>query len=39
MSLETEIPYPVARELLLKNNIWEGMTSEFMLACQGLKNE
>jgi hypothetical protein len=39
MSLERKIPNPTARDLLLKTIVWEGMTSESRLACQGLREE
>ena len=39
MSLERKIPNPTARDLLLKTIVWEGMTSESGLACQGLREE
>ncbi|XP_076779871.1 uncharacterized protein LOC143438151 [Arvicanthis niloticus] len=39
MSLERKISNPTARDLLLKTIVWEGMTSESRLACQGLREE
>lgn len=39
MSLERKISNPTARDLLLKLIVWEGMTSESRLACQGLWEE
>ena len=39
MSLERKIPTPIARNLLLKTIVWEDMTSEIRLACQGLQEE
>ena len=36
MSLERKIPNPIARDLLLKTIVWEDVTSEFRLACQGI---
>jgi hypothetical protein len=39
MGLERKIPSPTARDLLLKTIVWEGMTPESRLACQGLWEE
>jgi hypothetical protein len=39
MSLERKNSDPATGDLLLKNIIWEGMTSESRLGCQGLKDE
>ena len=39
MSLERKIPNPTARYRLLKTIVWEGMTSESRLDCQGLWEE
>ena len=39
MSLEGKIPNPTTRDLFLKTTVWEGMTSECRLACQGLWEE
>jgi hypothetical protein len=39
MDLELKISDPMAREIFLKSIMWEGMTSEHQLACQGLESE
>jgi hypothetical protein len=39
MRLERKIPNPKARYFLLKAFIWEGMTSDYRLACQDLREE
>lgn len=39
MDLELKTSDPVAREILFDSVMWEGMTSEHQLVCQGLESK